>query len=578
MSVISGRRFKFVASIAASCLTLFLYTTRGYSKAVLFVWLLSMVLGGCVFFSRSERGRLHISKKDWLVTGILFGFFALLYTYHIYTVPFQVNTDEVTIMQTMRTLTIEAHADLFALSQYFYFPSFIFIVMGRMASLFGGIDLYHVRLLHALFGVGIIVSSYVLFRNFFSVFYAAGGALIVGVNHSLFAISRMAMRDNVATLIEVAALTLFIRGFQKKSLFEIYLGGVVAGFGFYNYFPARIVIVLWGVFLFFVFLFFRNTIGFRQIVKFGFASMVGFLLIVAPLAVATLKTPGYGAAYAKEQILLYPEGKELQRAWVNARTIEEGLFINMKNALTALNRPIHDHGYIYPNYGHGFLDPLTGVLLWIGFLVMIAGRNKKPKDVALPLCLGFLLLFFAFLTTKNPNYTRLLLVLPFAGGLVAALFSLADGFVRSKLRIIPKIVFMIVVAMIAYNNALIFNDFKEVADAKGNDVGGTARYVEARNELAPYSFYLAADRFYPYYSWGESWQWHTWLGFFAGDHQKVLVISPESFIAHPYEGPFTLFLENRLWAEYEEIFLLRYPSARVHQITQDQKLVAVEVK
>jgi 4-amino-4-deoxy-L-arabinose transferase-like glycosyltransferase len=553
------------------------YARGSYTISLFWAWLLGIALMGYYFFSQRIRERFY-DRTDVIVISVLLLLFGFLYLFDIYQVPRQVNTDEITIMHFMRELTMPVHPDPFALSNYFQFPAMIFIIFGKLGIALGGITLAHIRTIHAISGVLIIVSSYAFFRLYASAYYAAGGALIVGFNHALFAISRMAMRDNVATLIEVAGLALLLRGFEKKSTFESYLGGVVAGFGFYNYFPARITIALWAVYLVGVFFFYRKTIDWRWMVRHTAAVSIGFLAVLAPVAIATVGLPDFGQTYAREQILLTSEGRALQQRWDGSTSIEQGLYINMMNSFSVFNGSIHDHGYIYPNYGHGITDPTTGILLWAGLIALLATRYKKPAHLLLILGFAFLFLFFAFLTTKNPNYTRFLLLLPFVGALCMIPFALFEKSRLRMIRVASRTVFACAVVIIVFSNIFIFADFVDAGITNGNDVGDTGRYVEDRREKSGYNFYLLADAAYMYYSWGVEGQWRRWLSFFSDEaHQSTYVVSPAHLSAIEYEKPFTIFFSKEVVDDYGRVFIDQFPSGILRNITPDGRLQAFEV-
>ena len=92
----------------------------------------------------------------------------------------------------------------------------LFIVWGKLGNLIGGIDLFHMRLLHAVVGLLTIAACYALFRLLLPRNWAFLGALLVGVNHSMFMISRLAMRENTAVLVLVVALILLLWGFRQQ--------------------------------------------------------------------------------------------------------------------------------------------------------------------------------------------------------------------------------------------------------------------------------------------------------------------------------------------------------------------------
>ena len=97
--------------------------------------------------------------------------------------------------------------------------------------------------------------------------------------------------------------------------------------------------------------------------------------------------------------------------------------MNVLKGLKTFNASIGDHGNIYPNRGHGFVDPLTGILLWLGVAVAVYRLSRAPTrrsgDLLALIGFGVLYLSSAFLITKAPNYTRLLVTLPFVAYLAA---------------------------------------------------------------------------------------------------------------------------------------------------------------
>ncbi|MEK7074587.1 MAG: glycosyltransferase family 39 protein, partial [Patescibacteria group bacterium] len=537
----------FAVALAANIIATGLYYWQGYGGYVVFFWLLSLGIAGYWFRHRTRDTRVvkESKKHDYYILALLLLLFVPIYFISLYTIPFQVNTDEVTISFFARMLSADPHADIFALSDYFYFPSMIFILWGWLADILGGVSLMSIRILHATSGIGIIIAAYFLFKFLFgSRWYGFIGAVILGANHALIALSRMAMRDNVALLVETAGLALLVRGWQKKSYYHTFLGGAVAGFGFYNYFPARATILIWGLFLFLLLVFYRRRVWEWDLLRLAGACMLGFFMMIAPLVIATLNTPGFGARYAREQILIYPEGRELERMWEGAATAREAYVINLKNGLLALNTAIHDHGYIYPNYGHGFLDPVTGGLVWLGLAAYAVRRGKRPEELLI--LAGFFSLYLgsAFLLTKNPNYTRYLMLLPFVVGM--ALMALRS--IREVLnRIRPRLGAIIMaggVVFILVSNLFIFGDYIIVGAKDGNDVGGTGRYIEARAHEPAYSFYLVSDSMHTYYSWGAEEQWKSWMKFFANPAHQVYVVPPTLFMNMLGTPPFTVFVHQ----------------------------------
>lgn len=503
-------------------------------------------------------------KSDLIGFLLLLIIFAPLYLLSLYTIPFQINTDEITIMIAEKNILSQGIKELFSLSSYFNFPAAIFLVFGFLGNILGGITLEHMRLLHALSGLLIIFLSYILFRLLFkSSLLSFFASMVLGANHSLLGISRMAMRDNSALLIELASLILLFLSFKYRSLLLGFLGGIFAGIGFYVYHPARIAIIIWTFFLLYYLIRFKR----KWMVLVLFTSILGFLLTAFPIILAEVTANN---SYAREQLLIFKEGRKLQMEWFHAKDELEGIKINVINGLTTLNRPLSDSGWIYYNLGHGFLDPLTGFLIWLGVFSILTSifKRKDVKPEEFFVLVGFFIIFFSlvFFITKAPDYTRLLIILPF----ISYLAIKGLGFTRKPLLIL-------IVTVILFWNMKIFNDFVQVGFKYGNDVGGTARYVEARKDFLNYNFYLAADKIYPYYGWGEQGQWENWIGFFASDNQKVMVLSPFDFMNNLSKPPFSVFMSKSLWLSSKSIFISRYPNYQIHNIKPDGSLIAIEV-
>ena len=518
-------------------------------------------------------------KKDILCILILAVIFVPLYTLFLYEIPYQVNTDEVTLMIVEKISSQKNPLELFGLaSHYFHHPEFIYIIFGWLGNLIGGVNLYNIRLIHAFFGLLIIALSYIFFRLSLRSMAAFCASFILGSNHALIAISRMAMRENSVLLIEVVSLGVLFYGLLKRKLVIIFLGGLITGLSFYVYFPSRVTIGIWLVFLLSWLFFNRNV---KRFLLYGLVSVMGFLIIILPLIIKTFNLPFDRTHYQREQLLIFPEGRQTQKDWIGAKSIQEGIVINIRNNLTVFNNKISDYSYIYPNPGHGFFDPFSGILIWIGILMAIfslfRNRIKNASDY-FNLAGIFLLLFvFGFITNKAPNYTRLLVILPFAAYFVVRGVTGIIELLKAK-NIIKYSILIGILSLIIIWNLTIFYDFVQKGFTEGNDVGGTARYVEARNNIHSYKFYLAADNNYPYYGWGGEGQWKDWIGFFAKDDQIVEILPTSGFINTLSERPFTIFMSRPLWITSKSEFVLKYTKLQIHNIKPDGSLVAIEVK
>lgn len=558
------------------------YAANGFSIFSLGGWVIGLGLVISALVSKTP-GKHAIHKGDWKILAALTILFAPFYLLALHRLPVQVNTDEVTIMIVAKQLAAAKNADWFGLSTYFNFPAMIFLVFGKLGQALGGVTLAHMRLIHASFGLSVVPLSYLLFRQLLPKWRAAAATVIIGCSHSLIMLSRMGMRDNSGLVFELLALTLLLHGYKQRNYVATFLGGMATGFGWYTYYPGRVSIVIWLVFLMTLIVIKRRKTAVIDLLKLALVACLGWLMVTAPLQVATTKAPADN--YGRQQLLIYPEGRLQQQTWTYTKTQSDGMAINIKNGLSVFNNRISDYANIYANPGHGFVDPLTGILIWIGvlaFVIALWRRRTNPDEWLMLVGLFGLWLSFAFIVNKAPDYTRLLVILPFAAYWAArGLFLIADaiGWLGRKYRL-PGLTLIIAAAGIAailIGNFQISMGFIHYGEVFGNDVGSTGRYVEAMSDKPGHHFYLAADLQNPYYAWGIPEYWQNWLGFFAADNQSVSVVKPAN-ISSLDGHEFTVFISGATWQAQKEAFAKLHPFYQYHPVTPDGRLVAIEVQ
>lgn len=514
---------------------------------------------------------------------ILAAVFAPFYFIDLYNVPYQINTDEISVMDIQRWESSQNPPDLFGLSDYFGFPKFIFIAYGWLQRAFwGGINLQSARAVNALFGLLSILLSYFLFTPYWPRIYAFAGAVVLGANHSLVAISRMALRDNTGVLIEIAALVVLFRGLKNKSFVQSFCGGILLGLSFYVYYPARAAVILWAIFTVLAGVFFKKEWPLRKLLLLSLASAFGLILVASPVIIASFKSDSW-SDYVQAQLLLFREGREIQKNWVFADSEIGGFAENVKNGLTVFNNQEFDRGFIYPNYGHGFVDPLSGMLLWVGLAAFAVSAFKNgilPFSLMMFSSLVFLYFSFAFIVNKAPNYTRLLVILPFFSFFVVYGIKFISEFLRNNARTrnFDSLFIIVSVGAILFWNLSIFHDFVRDGRENGHEIGSTARYIEGRKNAPDHQFFIAASREYPYFvtNGGHSNQWRFWASFFGEPRQKFEVIPPGQYDLLP-SGAFTVFISRGAWLETGREIRARYPAHSIHKMKVDGSLLAIEI-
>lgn len=564
------------------------YAARGYHGAVGLLWLLSLLSGGVHFHrDRAREGPAgEPVRADLLLLLGLAVCLAPFYLFLLRDIPVQVNTDELVCLNVIRD-THRSPADPFGLSGWYYLPSWTYLAMGSVCKALGGIDLWNIRRAHALVGLGSVLLSYLFFRQLFaSRLPALAAATLLGTNHSMIALSRIALHYDTALFVNLLAYLLLLRGFRKKCPFHSYLGGAALGACLYVYLSARMAALLWGSFLAVAWV--RSESGERRLLLRSIVPCAaGFLLLAAPMLLTSARQWDRAGTMARSALLVYAQAREAQRAWYFAPSIAAGLRINAVQGLTLFNNRICDQAWFYCNRNHGFLDPGSGLLVWAGLLHLLRRRDKRPEHRFMIGGLLALWLAFAFLVNKAPNYGRLLILLPFVAFFATeGLGSVCRGVLHALARIgwngssfLRGFAFpgLIVLALVNWNLS-IYGDYVRKGLEDGEEVGGTVRYVEGRKSAPRYSFLLASSRDYPY-DWRNPADGALyWIRSMAGAGQEARRIAPEEVTRVSCARPFTLFMTGKLWSKTGPELTRLYPGGAMHSITTGAGFVALEVR
>jgi tetratricopeptide (TPR) repeat protein len=567
----------------------FAYLLLGFHWPIWFEWLAGIVVCAVALYPYRVKEAIKINRVDVFATLLLFLGALPGFVRSIYTVPFQVNADEAAALLTERVWLFRGYNDLFGLSDYFGFTFCHFLVQGWLAKLLGGVDLYHLRLVHGLDGALIVAAAFVFFRVLgLNRLMAITATVFIGANHSLIGLSRMAFTINFPLFIELIALCFLFQGLKHRCLFTTYIGGVCMGLGFYVYYPGRVVLPIWLMLLAELYLFRPRLLSRKELINVAVASAIGLVLALAPLAVACFKqAPQFRDSldFQRHQCLLFPEGREMANHWAGSKSVPYGILRNILNGVTVFNNTVEDNGYEYENRDHGFVDPLSGVLLWIGFIrvaFLLSGRLAPTMMIS-----GLLLqmFFFSFIVTKAPNYTRLLVVLPFAGYFVAygldMFATMARNVCRTKRRRQGQVLSYLIfaagnLAIVAWNFS-IYHDFAKFGLTHGDPIGGTGRYIEARKNQPNYLFVTSANvAEFPYYNWEVGTSWNSRMLSFLSGKQQCRELAPDELTSLRLEPPFTIFMSGKLWKLKGDKLRQMYPHLVLHPIYEDTGLIAVE--
>jgi hypothetical protein len=560
--------------------SLVIYIADGYSRGMLWLWLAALVVLSVAFWLRS-RALPRIALADVGIAGGIVALASPLYLVALSRWPVQVSSDEIAIMDVSNNYANAANVDPFGVSWYLTRPAGLFIVWGNLGELIGGFDLFHMRLLHAVVGLLTVAVSYALFRLMLPRWWAAFATALVAASHALFMISRLAMREDTALLAVVLSLTLLLWGLQKRHELATFLGGVVAGLGFYVYFPGRVALPIWIAFLLGLGLLYRQRFPRRTLLSLGAIALAGAVLAATPILYAESKVPSGEAQGQRDSLMIYNAAREEQKRWVFEDSQFDGYVENVKFGLGTFNNDVVDHAWIYPNFGHGFVDPLTGVLLWVGVGVVGLAliRRRREDEGALLMLGGFLVLWlsFAFVVNKAPNYTRLLVTLPF----VAFLVTEAVRWLAGRWRSIPRAPALVVggfLSVIVVWNLVIAWDYIQDGRRDGEPIGSTGRYVESHKDAPGQIFYVATSPAQPYYVWGDDSASLLRVRYFVDNPSQVgTAIDPVSLRNFRAPPPFSLFMRREAWQSAATELADTFPRGRIRNITPDGARVVLEV-
>jgi hypothetical protein len=302
------------------------------------------------------------------------------------------------------------------------------------------------------------------------------------------------------------------------------------------------------------------------------------------------QAPDPGLQFSREQMLLTPEGRRIQRQWVYADSEPAGVRVNIVRGLTLFTNRDTDLSTFYVNPGAGFFDPLTGALVWLGIpLLLWRLRRADPNDPRALMdrfaAVALLSLWMAmtFVVNKMPNFTRLLVLLPLAA--YAALEALdalgrrASDWTTPRGRrpwpIREAVVGLGLLAILG-SNARLYAAYAVRGLAQGETVGSTARFITARAHQ-PRHWILVADADCPYYWSPEPAYWKDWIGWFTTPEQSVDIYAPQAIGEVTLQPPFTVFLSDGCWARLRHPLQAAYPTLQVHPLTADGSRLALSV-
>jgi hypothetical protein len=570
------------------------------------LWLGSLLAGSVHFYFRRTKSKWKIERADLISLLVVVAVTAPVYLFDPVNVPYQVNADEPQNMHVIERCFYQGLDPLALVPFFWWHPSMIYVAYGAISKLFfGTLEFGPLRIINAWIGFITCPIAYVFFRRVLPPLLACAACFLMVFSHSLIVLSRMLTQDNIHVLLEVTALTLLLVGYQRTCPSYSFLGGIVAGLGFYTKLHARVIIGLWLLFMLPQTVWRKLHSGSNDETKLLISTTIAFVLTIVPIFLATVTNFENATSYLKSRIMVVEEGRaEQQRRIGKSYSEEEAIRQNILSGLTAFNSKKDDGWGLYFNPTVGFVDPITGVLVWMGVFAIAyeawRGTRRQAEDILFVGSFLALWLILSFITNIAPVYGRLLMTLPFVAYLVirglellvrALITPLKDSLPAetdpdsTRLHIVAFSAFLI-----AFLNFVIFMQYLPTGDQ--DERSNIRRYLRDRQDRKHYNFFLVSGPDVPVdlYVLSNPKNIEEFFQPSCADGQFFTCLWMEHGVATDIKDggaglisrlgvrPFSVFMWRRTWDTVRPTFSARFPNFAVHQIRGRPERVVVEVE
>lgn len=388
-----------------------------------YIWITTIIIGliyYIIYHTKKENYRiLSLTKKECFFIIALSIYTAILLLPHLTILPFAVHDDEGQ-MGNLARVFYHMPMNIFELNEWNGFPNLGFLPM--LLSLKWIEDsLFGLRVHSFILGILSLLPFYYLGREMFSRKVAALASIILVSSHIFIMFFRTGFHYNQGLVTYILSFSSLILGFKSNNKALIYVSGVFTALSFYVYFSARAIAIV--IFLYFLYLLFKNWQQKRKIINTLIPFILGFLLFISPLAVNIIKEPGLANSRANKISILSDEGFEYASHELGTSNKIIVIGNNIIQAIEGLYKR-DDRGEQY-NIDRPFFEFFSAIFLVIG---LIYGISKFKDDrfyllttsVLLPVLLGW------GLTIGPPTFQKLPLILPPASLLIAYMLTIYD--------------------------------------------------------------------------------------------------------------------------------------------------------
>ena len=360
-------------ALVVCAVTTAIYAVFGYNPFVLAGWLGALAVASRALWPERQapapRTRL-VPAEYWFLGAMMLGF-ALLVLPYLSTLPYEFSTDEIYSTATVRDFVDGTARDPLGLVRWWGLPALYFAMTALVGNVIGT-SIEAVRMVTAFTAIATIVPFYLWVRTLHGRNTATVATLMLAFAHAFIGWGRIALHQNSPVLLLSIAMALLAIGMRDRCPLKILWGGVALGLGFHSYPSGQIMVFIWAAALCATVV--LRSVSWRTVAPIAVLSGLGFLLAVAPMIVNMAGGWEAFAARAQAVAISNPAALDLMGQHLGLTDHATILRENVTRGLLSFNGA---YPYVtYFNPGHGFVDPATGVLLWLG--VALALTRSAP--------------------------------------------------------------------------------------------------------------------------------------------------------------------------------------------------------
>lgn len=427
------------------------------------MWTLSLVVLGVVWFllDKKECFTLKINYTDIILAFILMVLAYFLYSYNLDVLPQKFHGEEAFFGLNTQSVVLSGHIKaVFSNQVLFYSLQQLFF------NLFGA-GVLALRMLSVMFAVLSVFVFYFWAKLLFSRKTAIVSTIILATAHLFIELSRIGDHYVSGIFILVLSLYLLTLGLKNRSYLFIYLSGIIAGFGYYLHYDAKIVVFI--VLAYLILLLIKTPSIKIELLKQIGVFLCAFVLVIFPAIVKD--KDGFIESYNFTPIFSKGAFDHMQQVYNTKNPLV--VFVNNIGVTVKTFNSESDNSGIYGN-NKPLLDFVSAILLVFG--IITAFYLFKDDRYLLLLTSFFIIIFFgSILMVDPPNYPRLALILPIIALLIGSVIVkmtdvTLEFFSYSRIAKVINIIQIVIIVLIpvVLNMCIYFGYYinNNIADSK----------------------------------------------------------------------------------------------------------------